>query len=63
MTPSAIAAFTSSRSRVTVLTTPMTSIAINWVTSHLRSTTAIRASTAEARSRDPWGKRCSTPSR
>ena len=40
-----------------VLTTPITTIATSWVTSHRRSTVAIRVRTSPAWSRAPRGNR------
>ena len=46
--PRAIAAFTSSSRRVTVVTVPMASIAIICMTSHRRSVVAVALSTSPA---------------
>jgi hypothetical protein len=62
MKPSANAAFTFSSSMATVVTPPITAMAMSCVTSHFRSTVAISVSTSPALFRARCGKRCIIPS-
>src|SRR5207253_703195 len=55
MKPRAKAAFTPRTSISIVVTTPMTTIAMSWTTSHSRSTVAISVSTTPARARGVRG--------
>ena len=61
--PSTKAAFTCRMSSAMVLTLPITAIAMSWVTSHLRSTTATRSITCAACRRRRAGSSASAPRR